>query len=155
MGKAITTSLLIIASIVAALALINSVIPAMGRSASALATANSTTADRIRTDIEIIHATGDDSGNVITVWVKNVGTKKINTISSSDIILQTPSSVASLPYVSGCTSECWDYSLEGGASDWVRTVTVKFTLKTAVTTGVYTITISSPNSATATEDFSV
>ena len=120
-----------------------------------MATANSTTADRIRTDIEIIHATGDDSGNVITVWVKNVGTKKINTISSSDMILQTPSSVASLPYVSGCTSECWDYSLEGGASDWVRTVTVKFTLKTAVTTGVYTITISSPNSATATEDFSV
>jgi hypothetical protein len=44
--------------------------------------------------------------------VKNVGTKKINTISSSDIILQTPSSVASVPYVSGCTSECWDYSLE-------------------------------------------
>jgi flagellar protein FlaG len=158
MEKAITTSLLIIASIVAALALINSVIPAMGRSASALATANSTTADRIRTDIEIIHATGDDSGNVITVWVKNVGTKKINAISSSDIILQTPSAVASVAYDSDCVSsgsECWEYSLEGGAANWTQAVTVKFTLKTAVTTGVYTVTISSPNSASATEDFSV
>jgi len=154
MEKAITTSLLIIASIVAALALINSVIPAMGKSASALATANSTTADRIRTDIEIIHATGDVSG-VITVWVKNVGTKKIHTISSSDIILTTPTSVASLPYDAACSSECWKYDLEGGASDWSRAVTVKFTLKTTVTTGVYTITISSPNSASATEDFSV
>ena len=155
MEKAITTSLLIIASIVAALALINSVIPAMGKSASALATANSTTADRIRTDIEIIHATGDDTNNVITVWVKNVGTKKIHTISSSDIILTTPTTVASLRYVSGCSSECWDYAFEGGATDWSRAVTVKFTLKTAVTTGVYTVTVSTPNSASATEDFSV
>ena len=156
MEKAITTSLLIIASIVAAMALINSVIPAMGKSASALATANATTADRIRTDIEIIHATGDDSANVITVWVKNVGTKDIVPITSSDIILTTPTTVVSMPYVSGCPSaDCWDYILEGGASDWSRGVTVKFTLKTAVSTGVYTVIISSPNAATATEDFSV
>ena len=155
MSQAITTSLLIIASIVAAMALINSVIPAMGKSASALAMANSTTADRIRTDIEIIHATGDDSANVITVWVKNVGTKKIVPINDSDIILTTPTTAASLPYVSGCSSECWDYTLEGGASDWSQAVTVKFTLKTAVSTGVYTVIISSPNAASATEDFSV
>ena len=155
MSQAITTSLLIIASIVAALALINSVIPAMGKSASALAMANSATADRIRTDIEIIHATGDEGNDVITVWVKNVGTKKIVPITSSDIILTTPTTVASLPYVNGCSSECWDYALEGGASDWSRAVTVKFTLKTSVTTGVYTVKISSPNAASATEDFSV
>ena len=155
MEKAITTSLLIIASIVAAMALINAVIPAMGKSASALAMANSTTANRIRTDIEIIHATGDDSANVITVWVKNVGTKIINPITASDIILTTPTTVGSLPYVSGCSSECWDYTLEGGATDWNQAATVKFTLKTAVTTGVYTVRISSPNAASDTEDFSV
>ncbi|PKB65003.1 MAG: hypothetical protein BZY80_01435 [SAR202 cluster bacterium Io17-Chloro-G2] len=155
MEKAITTSLMIIASIVAAMALINAVIPAMGKSASALATANSATADRIRTDIEIIHATGDDAGEVITVWVKNVGTKKINPIKSSDIILTTPTTVASLPYVSGCSSECWDYALEGGATDWSQAVTVKFTLKTTVDTGVYTVTVSSPNATSASEDFSV
>ncbi len=137
------------------MALINAVIPAMGKSAGALAMANSTTADRIRTDIEIIHATGDDSGDVITVWVKNVGSKTIKPITSSDIILITPTTVASLPYVSGCSSECWDYALEGGASDWSQAVTVKFTLKTTVTTGVYTVRISSPNAASATEDFSV
>ena len=158
MSQAITTSLLIIASIVAALALINSVIPAMGRSASALATANSATADRIRTDIEIIHATGDDSNDVITVWVKNVGTKEIVPISSSDIILTTPTTVVSLAYVSGCDSgqsPGWDYVLEGGASNWSRAVTVRFTLETAVTTGVYTVRVSSPNAASDTEDFSV
>ena len=155
MEKAITTALLIIASIIAAMALVNAVIPAMGKSASALATANSTTADRIRTDIEIIHATGDDSSDVITVWVKNVGTKKIAPIKSSDIILTTPTTVASLPYVDGCSSECWDFSLEGGASDWSQAVTVKFTLKTTVATGVHTVTVSSSNAASASEDFSV
>ena len=156
MEKAITTSLLIIASIVAAMALINAVIPAMGKSASALATANSTTADRIRTDIEIIHATGDDTNDVITVWVKNVGTKKITTITSSDIILTkptTPATVVSLPYVDGCSSECWDYAPKG--TDWSRAVTITFTLKTTVGTGVYTVRFSSPNAASATEDFSV
>ena len=155
MEKSITTALLLIASIIAALALINAVIPAMGKSASALATANSQTADRIKTDIEIIHATGDDAGEVITVWAKNVGSKVIKPVTSSDIILTTPSTVASLPYVSGCTSECWDYSLEGGASEWTQWVTVKFTLKTTVSTGLYTITLSSPNATSASKDFSV
>lgn len=155
MEKAITSAMLIIASVVAALALINAVIPAMGKSASALATANSQTADRIRTDIEIIHATGNDSTDTITVWVKNVGSKVIKPVTSSDIILITPTTVSSLPYVSGCTSECWDYSLEGGASEWTKWVTVKFTLKTSVETGLYTVTLSSPNAASATKDFSV
>ena len=40
MEKAITTSMLIIASVVASLALINAVFPAMGRSSGALVTAN-------------------------------------------------------------------------------------------------------------------
>ena len=158
MEKSITTALLLIASIIAALALTNAVIPAMGKSASALAMANSQTADRIRTDIEIIHATGDDANDVITVWVKNVGTKVIKPVTSSDVILTTPTTVVSLSYVSGCssaTAPCWDYSWEGGASVWTQAVTVKFTLETTVSTGLYTVTFSSPNAASATEDFSV
>ena len=154
MEKAITTALLLIASIIAALALVNAVIPAMGKSASALAMANSQTADRIRTDIEIIHATGN-TNRTITVWVKNVGTKVIEPVTSSDVILTTPSTVSSLPYVSGCSSECWDYSWEGGASEWTQAVTVKFTLKTTVSAGLYTLTLSSPNAASASKDFSV
>ena len=48
MDKAITTSMLIIASVVASLALINAVFPAMGKSSGALATANQAAAERIR-----------------------------------------------------------------------------------------------------------
>ena len=72
MEKVIATALLAIASIVAAVALINAVLPASGKSSSALVAANKNAAERVKTDIDVIHATGDTAGTV-TVWVKNVG----------------------------------------------------------------------------------
>ena len=154
MEKAITTAMLVIASIVAAIALINAVLPSVGKSASALATANGEAANRIRTEIDIIHSAGNTSGTV-TVWVKNVGTQVIRSIESSDIILTKPNSVSRLPYVSGCSSECWDYILEDNASDWTKAVTVKFTLTTAVPTGTYSVSVAAPNGVSASKDFSV
>ena len=158
MEKAITTAVLIIASIIAALALVNTVLPAMGRSSGALLIANKDAAERIKTDIEIITAVGDATANTITVWVKNIGTQVIAPVDASDVILTAPSpnGVKRLPYVSGCTSECWDYTFEGGATDWIRAVTVKITLTlTDVTTGVHSVTISTFNAVSAIKDFSV
>ena len=155
MEKVITTSLLLIASVIAATALINAVLPAANKSSGALLAANSVAADRIKTDIEIVHASGNDTSNKITLWVKNIGTKNIVPISASDVILITPSDVLRLPYVSGCSSECWDYFIEDSGSDWKQSVTVKFTLSTSVTTGVYTITLSVVNGVSAVKDFSV
>ena len=157
MEKVITTALLVIASIVAAIALINAVLPAIGKSSGALAAANSEAAARIKTDIDVIHATGDTSGT-ITVWVKNVGTQVIKSIKDSDVIVTKPAGaggVKRLSYTSGCSSECWDYIIEDSASDWSRTDTVKFTLSTTVTSGSYTISIAAPNGVSATKDFSV
>ena len=155
MQGVISTALLLIASVIAATALINAVLPAANKSSGALLSANSAAADRIKTDIEIVHASGNDTSNKITLWVKNIGTKNIVPISASDVILTTPSDVLRLPYVSGCSSECWDYSIEGSGSDWKQSVTVKFTLLTSVTTGVYTITLSVVNAVSAVKDFSV
>ena len=155
MQGVISTALLLIASVIAATALINAVLPAANKSSGALLAANSVAADRIKTDIEIVHASGNDTSNKITLWVKNIGTKNIVPISASDVILTTPSDILRLPYVSGCTSECWDYSIEGSGSDWKQSVTVKFTLLTSVTTGVYTITLSVVNAVSAVKDFSV
>ena len=161
MEKAITTAILIIASIIAALALVNTVMPAMGRSSSALLIANKDAAERIKTDIEIITAVGDATANTITVWVKNIGTQVITPVNSSDVILTAPSpnGVKRLSYVSGCsTGDCWDFAFEGSPSPtaWSRAVTVKFTLTlTDVTTGVHSITISTFNAVSATKAFSV
>ncbi len=156
MEKAITTALLMIASIIAAMALINAVIPAANRTSGALLTANAAAADRIKTDIEIVHASGNAATDKITVWVKNIGSQRIIPINASDVILETPDvGVLRLPYQSGWSSECWDYVVEGSGSDWENTVTVKFTLSTSVVAGVYSVTISVFNAISATEDFSV
>ena len=155
MEKAITSALLIIASIIAAMALINAVIPAANRSSGALLSANAEAADRIKTDIAIVHATGNASTNKVTVWVKNIGSKDIVLVNASDVILTTPSDVIRLPYVAGCSSECWDFDVEGSGSDWDKTVTVKFILSTSVVTGVYNVVVSVVNAVSATKDFSV
>ena len=156
MEKAISSGLLIIASVVAALALINAVIPALGKSSSALVNANAAASDRIKTDIEIVHATGDSSAKTVTVWVKNIGTITIEDITASDIFLDTPSSVSRLSYTSGCVSDCWDYALEGGATDWKNTETVKFTLTlSSLSSGVYSVRVSVFNGVSADKDFSI
>lgn len=155
MQQAISSALLIIASIVATIALINAVIPAAGKSAGALLMANSEAADRIRTDIEIVHAAGNSSTNEITVWVKNIGTKNIVPVKSSDIIVTTPSDVIRLPYEEACSSECWNFIIEEGGTSWTKAATVKFTLLTAVVDGVYNVKVSVVNAVSATKDFSV
>lgn len=156
MEKAITTGLLIMASVVATIALINAVIPALGKSSGALVTANAAASDRIKTDIEILHATGDTSAKTVTFWVKNIGTTIIKDITASDIFLDTPSSVSRLSYTSGCSSDCWDYVLEGGATDWKNSETVKFTVTlSSLASGVYSIQLSVFNGVSADKDFSI
>ena len=154
MSQTITTAMLVIASLIAAIALINAVLPATGKSASALAAANSEAARRIKTDIDIIYATGNTSGT-ITIWVKNVGTQVIRSVEDSDIFIIKPTGVSRLSYVSGCSSECWDYELADSKSAWTTAVTVKFTVTTSVSTGSYSVSIAAPNGVTAVKDFSV
>ncbi len=162
MEKAITTAILLIASVIAALALTNAVLPAMGKSAGALLTANKSAAERIKTDIAIVHASGDATNDKVTVWVKNIGTQVIKPVKSSDVILTTPTNVLRLPYVSGCTSECWDYCVEGSSGctggssgDWIQAVTVKFTINTSVDTGNFNVSVAVVNAVKAEKDFSV
>ena len=157
MEKVIATALIAIASIVASIALINAVLPALGKSSSALVAANKKAAERIKTDIDVIHATGDTAGTV-TVWVKNVGYQVIKSVKDSDVIITKPSAaggVRRLSYKNGCSSECWDFTIEDNASDWTTTVTVKFMLTTTVTSGSYSVSVAAPNGVNAAKDFSV
>ena len=92
----------------------------------------------------------------MTVWVKNIGTITIKDITASDIFLDTPSSVSRLSYTAGCVADCWDYALEGGATDWKNTETVKFTLTLSdLDTGIYSVRVSVFNGVSADKDFSI
>ena len=160
MDKAITSGLLIIASVIAAMALINAVIPAMSKSSGALVDANSAAADRIRTDIEVIHVATDTSSgseDQVIVWVKNIGPNTIAPIESGDVFLTLPSTVKRLSHGSSSGSEYWDYVVENG-TDWTQTVTVKMTLHLdngSVTAGSYNVLVNVYNSVNASKDFSV
>ena len=160
MDKAITTGLLIIASVVASVALMNAVLPAIADSSGALSGASASAADRIRTDIEIVHVASPSVGgeDQVLVWVKNIGSQKIDPVESSDIFLTSSTTVKRLSHGSSSGSEYWDYIVEGGGTAWTQTVTLKITLHLAdgsVGTGAYTISVAAYNSVSATKDFSV
>ena len=144
------------ATVVATVALINAVIPALGKSSSALVTANSEASDRIKTDTEIVHVTGDDSANTVTIWVKNIGALLIKSIDTADIFLDTATSVHRLTYEASCSDSCWDYSIEGSNTAWIKTATVKFNIKlSSLSTGVHTVRVSVFNGVSADKDFSI
>ena len=156
MDKAITTALFVIAGIIAAMALINTAVPAVGRSSSALLMANAKASDRIKTDLEIIFSTGDISTNEIVFWAKNVGTKPIKPINASDIFLTTPTTVVRIPYTGSAGADPrWDYIIENG-TEWTQTVTIKVTLHMdTLSTGLHSVTMTSYNSVSDTEEFSI
>ncbi len=157
MDKAITSGLFIIASVIASIALINAVIPAVSKSSGALVTANAEAANRIRTDIEVIHVASKTSPDQVIVWVKNIGLNTIKPIESGDVFLTTPNEVKRLSHGSGSGAEYWDYTIENGTA-WTTTVTVKMTLHLAngtLVSGGYNIIVNVYNSVNASKDFSV
>ena len=159
MEKTIATVIMIIASVVATVAVINAVIPAVGKSSAAILGANSATADRIKTDVEILFVSGDSSTDQIVFWVKNVGTKTIRPISDSDVFLTTPTSVLRVPYTgSAPVDPRWDYIIEGGETVWTQAVTVKVTVHLqsgGVSTGLHKVSMAVYNAVSDEKEFGV
>ena len=159
MEKTITTAILVIASIVASVALMNAVLPAASKGSGALLTANNAAADRIKTDTEIVFASGNSTGDEIIFWVKNVGSKAIKPIGDSDVFLDTPSTISRIPYDANCSSSvppCWKYAIEGGESEWTQAVTIKVTLHlSSGSTGLHKVTFTVYNAVRAEKEFSI
>ena len=164
MEKAISTALFVIASVAASLALVNAVLPATGKSTGALLDANATASDRIRTDLEIVLVVGATSTDEVIFWAKNVGPKTIDSISASDVFLTVAgssvrvnwASTADCPTLIAGGTECWDHVIEGGATDWAQSRTVKVTLRLlSVSTGVHRVRMTLPNGVSAEKEFGV
>ena len=91
MDKVLVTTLLTMAAVVAAVMVVNTMLPALGRSSSAVLSSSSAAADRLKTDTEIIHVSTDTTGSpeLVYAWVKNVGAADILAITSSDLFFKT------------------------------------------------------------------
>ena len=87
MDKAITTTFMIIVSVIVSVMVFNGVYAAVGRSGEALVNMRTRVDDRMKTQVEIIHATGElnsgswqdvngNGGFDVFIWVKNIGTTR-------------------------------------------------------------------------------
>ena len=132
MDKVLTTALLTIAAVVAAVMVVNAVLPALGTGSGSVVTSSRAAADRIKTAIEIIHATYDGDKEV-HFWVKNVGSTDIQNIEVSDVFVRDSSEnrVEWNSNLKSCppTTEPyeWFYTYEGTQS-WTPSATIRITV---------------------------
>lgn len=129
MDKVVTTALLIIAGIVSAMFLFNSVFPMVNRSSQAMVTMTEKIDDRMKSRISIVHAANTANRTSVYIWTKNVGSSRIVTIEESDLFFGLEDDFDRVPYVddAGSSYPRWSYTIEND-TEWLAGVTVKFTI---------------------------
>ncbi|MBX3014618.1 MAG: hypothetical protein KF832_24070 [Caldilineaceae bacterium] len=141
MDKVITTTFMIIASIITSVMVFNAVFPAITRSRDALTIMRGRMDERIKSQISIIHATGeldqqamwqDSNANEmfdVFVWVKNVGDLRITAVDQMDLFFGPEGNFARIPHVSdaGGTYPYWEWTVENDTY-WNPTATLKITV---------------------------
>lgn len=151
--------MLTVAGIVAIVAVINAVMPEVSRTSSTLVSTAGVIEGRISTQIEIIHAGGQDSASTADVWIKNVGASTITAPDRMDVFFGPQGNFQRIPYGtdSSCTAPCWYYSIENDTS-WRPTATVHMALKlsSALSTGTtYYVQVVAPSGSTDAKYFTV
>jgi hypothetical protein len=123
LDKIIVTALLVIAGIISAVFVYNSIYPAIVESGDALTSMERRLDDRLKSQIEIIHAAR--SGSDALIWVKNVGSLRIAPAEAGDLFLGPEGNFARIPF--GVGTPHWEYTVENGA-EWNPTATIRITI---------------------------
>lgn len=142
MDKTIVTALLIIAGVISAILVFNSIFPAITQGSEAMSSMQRRADDRMNTQIEIIHAMRN--GNEVLVWVKNVGDLRIAPPESCDVFFGPETNYVRIPYNTG--NPHWTYMLEND-TEWRRTATLRITLHylAPLPSGTYFVKVVLPN----------
>jgi archaellum component FlaG (FlaF/FlaG flagellin family) len=120
--------MLTIAAIVAIVAVANAVLPSVSRTSGALISASNTVEDRIASQIEIVHATGQDGDPDADIWVKNTGAATIAGLERVDVFFGPDGDFQRIPQgTAGCTAPCWEYEVENSTT-WEPTATLHITV---------------------------
>jgi hypothetical protein len=144
---------------VAIIAVVNSVMPAVSRTNSSMVMSSDVVNDRISSQVEIIHATGVATATRADAWVKNVGASRLGPIERTDVFFGPENNFNRIPYGSaGCTAPCWNYALEGGASEWGATATLHIIIYPGYSLAAgttYFVKVVAPNGISDAKYFSV
>ena len=153
--------MLTIAGVAAAAAIVNAVYPALSRSSGAVITASATVDDRLKSDVAVVHAVGeldadgqfdDTNGNGkfdIFLWVKNIGSTRISSVSQSDVFVGKTGDFNRIPHeteVEAGEFPRWGYSIEN-STEWDSKATLKITVTYGSTQsqGNYDVKVIIPN----------
>ena len=168
--------MLTIAGIASLAAVFNAIFPAITRSSGAIVTSSANIDERLRSDIEIIHAVGElnssgafaDSSPAngffeVFVWVKNVGDTRITSIENTDIFFGQVGNFSRIPNIVEVQAGVyprWSYIIEGSSDD--SQLNPKDTLKITIdfetdtqSAGSYDVKITVPNGVTDNHFFSM
>ena len=155
MDKVLTTTLLTMAAVIAAVMVINTILPALGRSSSSLLSSTGAASERIKTDVKVVHIATDSSANEVYIWVKNVGAAEVTAISDSDVFHESTSTTTRLDYNTG-SNPYWNYNIEGTKTTWKPGVTIKITIFLAsLPGGDYEFRLITNNGESTEKSFSV
>ena len=160
MDKTIVTGFLVIISVIASVMLFNAVYPAIIQSSDTMITMKTRLDDRMKSQVEIIHGSGelDSSGNWQDVngdgnfnvffWIKNVGSSRVSAIERTDVFFGPEGDFARIPHQSnaGGSYPYWTYNIEND-TEWNPTATLEITVhfSSTLASGRYFIKIVAPN----------
>jgi hypothetical protein len=129
LDKILVTIFLTIAGVVTAVLLFNTIYPAVIESGTAMTGMEGRIDERLKSQIEIIHATGKSTNSDVSAWVKNIGSLRISAIERCDIFFGLEGDFARIPYGSDEDPPYWEYALEGDDTEWDSSATLKILIR--------------------------
>ncbi len=153
--EVITTAILVMASVIAAVAFVNAILPSVYSLSGSYSSVAQSMEDQFRSDIDIIFIYPDE--NNIYVWVKNVGSSNIplSQLEFCDIFIMSSSDYCNPEFESG-SNPSWSYTLVNGEGDtWDRGETIKATITLdSLPSDLYKITFFLYNGVSTSDTFS-
>lgn len=144
MDKTIITAFMVIAGVVSAVFLFNTIYPAVIQSGDAMTSMQRRIDDRLKNQIEIIHATAWNGTNAL-VWVKNIGSSSIRAVERCDVFFGPEGDFARVPLKESGGSTYWEWSVEND-TEWKPTATLRITVTYGIPlSGRYFVKVATPN----------
>ncbi|HIH74271.1 MAG TPA: hypothetical protein HA306_03105 [Methanosarcina sp.] len=153
--EVITSAILVIVSVIAAVAFVNAILPSVYGLSDSYSSVARNMEDQFKTDIDIIFIYPD--GDNVYVWIKNVGSSNIplSQLQYCDVFIMSSSGYWN-PEFESVSNPSWEFTLENGDGDtWNRGETIKASIKLDnLPSDIYKITFFLYNGVSTSDTFS-
>ena len=134
-SEVIGTALIMIATVVAAVALINAVFPSIYGVSDSITAVTNNVNNQMKSEFMFIYESPDQSGNNLTAWVKNTGETQValSELNDSDLFISNSNGVMQMASLNATTQPNWTYAIENGNGDgqWDPGQTLEINLVTS------------------------